>query len=380
MLDAFEEENPDVTVKYTSGGNNLPTLLSTAVRGGNPPDIAMIAQPGLIRDFVEQGALKPIEFAREDIEANFPAAFVELGTVDGQLYGLPFKVANKSLGWYNVTAWQDAGVEPPATWEELLAGADTLKASGVPAYSIGGGDGWTLTDLFENIYLRTAGPEKYDQLANHEIPWTDPSVKDALREMAKVVGDSDNIAGGTRGALQTDFPTSVSNAFSDPPKAATVFEGDFVESAITSSTQAEPGTGYDVFDFPSINGSPPVVVGAGDIAVVFRDSPAAQALIRYLASPEAAQIRAEGGGFLSANRNVDPSVYGTETTQRIATALTNAETFRFDMSDLQPAAFGGTPGQGLWKELQDFMARPQDVDGTAQRIERLAARAFRSGK
>ena len=51
----------------------------------------------------------------------------------------------------------------------------------MPAVSIGGADGWTLTDLFENIYLRTAGPEKYDQLATHKIKWTDPSVKDGAQ-------------------------------------------------------------------------------------------------------------------------------------------------------------------------------------------------------
>ena len=91
----------------------------------------------------------------------------------------------------------------------------------MPAYSIGGADGWTLTDLFENIYLRMAGPEKYDQLTDHEIPWTDQSVKDALTEIGKIFGDTENIAGGTSGALQTDFPTSVTQVFSDPPKAAT---------------------------------------------------------------------------------------------------------------------------------------------------------------
>ena len=129
------------------------------------------------------------------------------------LYGFLFKAANKSTVWYNVAAFEDAGVEPPKTWDDFLAAAETINASGLPAYSIGGADGWTLTDLFENIYLRTAGPEKYDQLSTHEIPWTDQSVKDALTEMAKVLGDTENIAGGTSGALQTDFPTSVSNVF-----------------------------------------------------------------------------------------------------------------------------------------------------------------------
>ena len=76
----------------------------------------------------------------------------------------------------------------------------------LPAYSIGGADGWTLTDLFENIYIQTAGPETYDKLAAHEIPWTDQSVKDALTEMAKIVGDTDNIAGGQAGALPDGLP------------------------------------------------------------------------------------------------------------------------------------------------------------------------------
>ncbi|MFN8048098.1 MAG: hypothetical protein U0P48_05915 [Ancrocorticia sp.] len=46
--------------------------------------------------------------------------------------------------------------------------------------------GWPLTDWFENIYLRTAGPDAYDQLTNHEIPWTDESVTKALEVMAQL--------------------------------------------------------------------------------------------------------------------------------------------------------------------------------------------------
>ena len=54
-------------------------------------------------------------------------------------------------------AFKAAGVKAPKTLAQLLKDAKTLKASGTPAFSIGGADGWTLTDLFENIYLRTYG-------------------------------------------------------------------------------------------------------------------------------------------------------------------------------------------------------------------------------
>jgi alpha-glucoside transport system substrate-binding protein len=376
VLDGFTEQNPDVTVNYTSAGDQLPTQLSTAVEGGNPPDIAVLPQPGLMSDFASQGALQPIDFAAADIEENFGESVIELGTVDGTLYGFLFKAANKSLVWYNVQAFADAGVEPAEDWEGFLENAGTLSASGVPAYSIGGADGWTLTDLFENIYLRTAGPEMYDQLAAHEIPWTDQSVKDALTEMAEIVGDEQNIAGGTQGALQTDFPTSVTQVFADPPAAAQVMEGDFVAGVIADSTDAAAGEGFDVFKFPAIGESGDVVVGGGDTVVMFTDSPAAQALIQYLATPEAAQIWAERGGFASLNRNLDPSVYPDEITQTTAGALSETEVFRFDLSDLQPAAFGGTVGQGLFKLFQDFIRNPDDVDGITQQMEDAAAQAF----
>ncbi|HEY3106476.1 MAG TPA: extracellular solute-binding protein [Gaiellaceae bacterium] len=379
VLDGFKQKCPDISVKYNPAGDNIVTVLATAVQGGNPPDLATIAQPGTIKEYADSGKIQPIDFAKDTITQNYSQSAVDLGTINGKLYSFLFKGANKSTVWYNVPVFQDAGVEAPKTWDDFLQAAQTIKASGVPAYSIGGSDGWTLTDLFENIYLRTAGPDKYDQLAKHEIPWTDQSVKDALTEMAKIFSDTDNINGGKQGALQTDFPTSVTNAFADPPKAAMVLEADFVEGEILNSTKAKPESGFNVFDFPSINDSPPSVVGGGDQVVMFKDSPAARALVEYLATPEAAEIWVKRGGFASPNKGVPESAYQDPLLRATATALANAENFRFDLSDLQPSAFGGTVGQGEFKLFQDFLSNPSDVDGIAQKLEDAAAKAYKSG-
>ena len=377
VIDGFTANNPDANVRYRGAGDNLPTILSTAIEGGNPPDIATVAQPGTIRDFVQQGNLQPIEFARADVEANFDPGLVDLVTVDGQLYGVLFKAANKSLGWYNVPVFEEAGVEPPANFEDLATAAETIRASGVTPFAVGADFGWPITDLFENIYLRTAGPEMYDQLAAHEIPWTDPSVIEALEQMQVIIGDAENLAGGKRGAVQTTFDETVPLVFGDPPEASMLFEGDFVATNIAQDTSAEPTTGFNVFPFPAVGDSPPVVVGGGDFAVMFKDSPVGQAFMRYLASPEAAEIWASEAGSLSANRNLDPSVYPDDITREIGTALTEAETFRFDLSDLQPAAFGATTSQGMWKIFTDYLADSSDPQGTAQALEQAAARAYR---
>ena len=379
VIDKFNETYPNVRVKYTSAGDNVPTVVSTAVQGGNPPDIATIAQPGLIREFQQKGALKPIDYARSTLEANYPSDLITLGTIDGKLYTFVFKGANKSTVWYNVAAFRAAGVTAPRTWDEFLRDGRTLKASGVPAYAIGGSDGWPLTDLFENIYLRQAGPDKYDQLATHRIKWTDASVKEALRTMAQVLSDTSNLDGRTA-ASQIEFTKSVEDVFQDPPRAAQVIEGDFVPGVVSSKTTLRAGTGYDVFPFPSLgSGGENVVVGGGDSITVFNDTPAVRAFVRFLATPEAADVWAARGGFSSPNRGVEDSTYPDDITRTVATALADASTFRFDMSDLAPAAFGGTPGQGEWKILQDFASNPSDVNGTASKLEAAAARAYGQG-
>ncbi len=375
VIDGFTDLYPNVTVSYTSGGDNLAPLLSSAVEGGNPPDIAAVGQPGLMQGFAEQGAIQPIDDLRDEIVDSFGESVADVGAVDGTQYGVMFKGANKATIWYNVASFEEAGVEPPETWEELLEVASTLKAAGITPFSVGVDVGWPITDLFENVYIRTAGEEMYDQLTNHEIPWTDQSVKDALAQMAEILGDESNLAGGRETSLQTEMPASVAKVFSEQPEAAMVIIGDFAPGVVADNP-LEPETGYNVFPFPSIDGSGPAVVGGGDIFIQFRDSPAADAFLEYLTTAEAAEIWAARGGFSSPNKDLDDGVYPDEITRATASGLAEAESFRFDMSDLQPSAFGGTPGAGLFKAFTDFVANPDDIDGIAQQMEQEAARAF----
>jgi alpha-glucoside transport system substrate-binding protein len=98
--------------------------------------------------------------------------------------------------------------------------------------------------------------------------------------------------------------------------------------------------------------------------------------MRYLATAAAAEPWARAGGFLSPNRSVGPSAYPDALTRRAAATLARATTVRFDLSDLQPPAFGATAEQGMWAIFQDFLADPHDPDATARRLERAAEAAW----
>lgn len=336
--------------------------------------MAVVGQPALLQQLATAKSIQPLSAdVLADVKANYAQSWLDLATVNGDVYGVWFKAANKSTVWYNKTIWDGAGAQPPSDWDGFLTQLGLVRDSGYAGISIGADVGWPLTDWFENVYLRTAGPEKYDQLTKHEIPWTDPSVKEAFEVLATLFGTDLVQPGGA----QRTFPESVTAVFGAKPEAGTVYEGDFVAGVITADGNSKVGENALFFDFPAVKGSSPAVVGGGDVAIQFTTDDATNALMKYLASPESASVWVPLGGLTSPNKAVDSSLYPDATAKQIAEALTGAEVFRFDMSDLTPSAFGGTQGQGFWQEMITFYENPKDIDGTLQRLEAAAVSAYK---
>jgi alpha-glucoside transport system substrate-binding protein len=379
VIKGFNKQYPHVKVNYSSKGDNIPTILATAIAGGDPPDMADVAQPGLVKQLVQQHHLKPITYAKSVISKNFAPAWAKLGVVNGKLYALLYKASNKSTLWYNVHSFKTAGVKAPKTWSQLTKDANTIKASGTPAYSMCGSSGWTLTDLFENIYLRLFGPAKYNKLSAHKLKWTDGSVTKALKYMKQIIGNSSNLYGGTAGSLQTGYPQCVDYVYSTPPKAAMVLEADFVANEILTATNAKPKTDFNVVPFPAITPGPDAgaIETSGDEIIAFRSTPAIRAFVEYLATAKAARIWAHIGGFGTGNLHVKPSVYPDAITRATEAPLQKAKAAVFDMSDEQPSAFGSTAGQGEWGLFQKFLQNPNDIAGIQQQLEAAAAAAYK---
>jgi ABC-type glycerol-3-phosphate transport system substrate-binding protein len=379
VIKGFNKQYPHVKVNYSSKGNDIPTILATAIAAGNPPDIADVAQPGLVKQLVQQHHLKPITYAKGVISKNFAPAWRNLGVVNGKLYALLYKASNKSTLWYNVHVFKQAGVKPPKTWSALIKDANTIKASGTPAWSLCGSSGWTLTDLFENIYLRLYGPAKYNKLSAHKIKWTDSSVTKALKDMKQIIGNSANLYGGTAGALQTGYPQCVDFVYSTPPKAAMVPEADFVANEILTATTAKPVKDFNVVPFPAITKGPNAgaIETSGDEIITFRNTPAIRAFVSYLATAKAARIWAHIGGFGTGNLHVPASVYPDAITRATESPLRTAKAAVFDMSDEQPAAFGSTTGQGEWGIFQKFLQNPNNIASIQQQLEAAAKAAYK---
>jgi alpha-glucoside transport system substrate-binding protein len=378
MVEPFEERT-GVSVEF-EGTRDLNAVLTTRLQGGNPPDLAGLPGPGQLREFARQGYLVPLNdvLDMQQMQEAYDPGFLDLATVNDDLYGIFIKASVKSLVWYSPSAFEQAGYEIPETWEELNQLEQQIIDDGSVPWCIGlesgAASGWPGTDWIEDIMLRTAGPETYDAWWQHEIPWTDDAIRNAWETWGTIVNDDQMVYGGQQFMLSTNFGEAPFPLFQDPPQCYMHRQASFITTFIQEQfPDLQPGQDFNFFQFPPIDeaqGNPLLV--AGDLFGMFNDTPQARALMQYLVTAEAQSIWAERGGYLSANRNVDPGVYPDQLTQQIAQMLTEASAVRFDASDLMPEAVNNS----FWTGVLDFVSDARELDEILQNIDRVAEDAY----
>ena len=227
-----EETGIGMSFETTSDIN---TVLLSRLEAGNPPDIAILPQPGFLYDLARGGNLVELDFIdMGQLQEDYSQSWIDLGSYDDTLYGVWFKAALKSLVWYSPDAFDAAGYAIPETWDEMIALSDQIVADGGTPWCLGiesgSGTGWVATDWIEDIMLRTAGPNVYDQWVNHEIPWTDGNVRNAFEIFGDIALNEDYVWGGTTGVLSTFFGDSPTPLFEDPPGCYMHRQASFITS------------------------------------------------------------------------------------------------------------------------------------------------------
>lgn len=355
-LQPFEEET-GIDVIY-EGTDSFATLLPVRVESGDAPDIAMFPQPGLMASFAKAGQMVAVtEFMDEaTLSEAYPETWLSLGTFDDSIYGIWYRASVKSLVWYNPKAFKAQGFTVPTTWDEMLDLSDQIVDAGVMPWCVGleSGDatGWPGTDWIEDIMLRTAGPEVYDQWITHGIPFNDGAVQTAFERFGEIVLNENYVVGGSVGAISTPFGDAPQGLFGDSPTCYLHRQANFIASFFPEEVNLAEDV--DIFLLPSIDpayGTPVLV--AGDVFGMFNNTPEAQALMAYLATPVPHEIWAGLGGFLSPHKQVSLEAYPDALSKKQAEFLGNAETIRFDGSDMMPGAVGtGT----FWSGVVEYVA------------------------
>jgi alpha-glucoside transport system substrate-binding protein len=290
---------------------------------------------------------------------------------DGEpvMAGVWYKGANKDLVWYPKAKFDEAGYEVPTTWDEMLELTETIKADGDAPWCVsiehGAATGWVSTDWVEAIMLRTAPPEDYDAWVAGELPFSSDQVKNAVQVMSDLWLTEGNVLGG-RDQIVTEFVgDSPTHMFEDPPTCWMHKQASWIQTFFGEGLEA--GVDYDFFYLPPVDpayGEP--VLMAGDIYTIYADRPEAKAVLEYMSTGESIKLVVENGLGMSPHQDSSVDWYGTDTDRRIAEILLNAETVRFDGSDLMPPEVGtGT----FWSTMIDYISGSVDLDTAMQEID-----------
>jgi alpha-glucoside transport system substrate-binding protein len=277
---------------------------------------------------------------------------------EGTVFGSPMKLAVKSLVWVPKKAWEEGGYEEPKTFQELLELSEQIKADGIPPWCLGmeagTATGWYGTDWIEEMVLRVAGPEVYDQWYTHEIPFNDPQIQEAFDAYGEIVFGDELVLGGPEGILNTNVEDADNPQFEDPPGCMMNRQGNFVVDFYPADVQKNLDDSVTVFAFPpyegGYEGNP--VLGGGDLVSLFNgDDQEAADVAEFLTSDEFGAEWAQTGSFLSPHTTFDESNYPNETIKQISTIVGESDVFRFDASDLMPGEVGaGT----FWTAMIDW--------------------------
>ncbi|MHB1063700.1 MAG: ABC transporter substrate-binding protein [Georgenia sp.] len=351
-----------ITVEHNGSGEFEQQLVVQA-EGGNAPDLAVIPQPGLLARMVRGGYVLPASAA---VEANVDEGWTEdwkaYGTVDGTFYAAPLMASVKSFVWYSPSAFADNGYEVPTTWDELMTltqtiadeqGSDTVKpwCAGIES---GGATGWPATDFIEDMVLRSAGADVYDQWVTHAIPFNDPQIVEAVDMAGAILKDENFVNGGigdSRSIATTSFndgglPILDNNCYLY--RMASFYEAQWPEG-----TDVSPEGDVFAFYLPGMTADESPLLTAGEFVARFNEGDAIEAVQAFMSSAEWANTRVEIGGVTSANKGVDATLASSDVLRLAIELLQDPNTVaRFDGSDLMPSEVGAG---SFWTGMVDWI-------------------------
>ncbi|MGR7002565.1 carbohydrate ABC transporter substrate-binding protein [Yinghuangia aomiensis] len=380
VLAEFEKRTGAKT-EYVPTGDSAATFLGQRVEGNAPPDVAFLRSPAHSSSSRRRAGSscprrtcrqRPAELLDAVADAGDERQQAVRRLLQGrqQVAGLVQRQGRQELAGDRA---QDVG--RPAQKTALPPTPARLRSPPAARRLV-------LTDWFENVYLSQAGPDMYAQAGQAPDPVDRPAGDAGAADPRAGVGQERLVPGRNRRALQTEFPASSAAGVRRHPEGRHAAGRGLRRHEHHQGHQGEDRAGRQFFGFPAVGtGKPPVVTG-GDVAVAMKDSPGAMALLKFLATTDAAQIWAQQGGYMSPNKNLDlrrttttPPGRSRRTDRRRATASR--------VRHVRPGAVRVRRHQGRRRSgatSRTSCANPSDVQGAQAKLEADAAKAFGSGR
>ena len=371
-----------IKVEYEAS-RDQDAILTTRVAAGNPPDLAAAPSPALLTKFAKDGKVVALDniIDMSKLKAEYAKSWVDLGTINGKLYQVFAWAALKGLVWYNPKTFQAKGYQVPNTWDDLIALQNKMKQDGTAPWCIGveseAASGWAGSDWHKEIVLSQSGPDVYDKWWQGQVKWSSAQIKSAWTTWGTILGPNDsNVYGGKNAILATSFKEAGNPLFETPPKCYMHHQASFItDFFVKAKTSLVPGQDFKFFPLPDVSkqyaGSHVV---AGDTFSLFRDTPQARELIKYLTTAEAQAIWVKRGGKISPNNKTNLADYPDDIARSTARALVETKIGKYDAGDLMP----NDMKTAYWQAVLSFVSDQTKLNEIVAKLDQVQATAYKT--
>lgn len=260
-VERWNEANPDSPIVTESFANDAyKTKVRTAIGAGQGPTFIYGWGGGVLRDYVEAGSVADLtDYLAENPEVadRYLPSVLQTGQVDGKTYALPNNANTPVVLFFNKTVFEEAGVTPPTTWDELLALVPVFTDKGIAPFSLGGQSKWPNLMWLQYLTDRIGGPEVFQAIVEgKDGAWSDPAIVKALTMIQQLV----DAGGFATGFSSIAADNGADRALLHSGKAAMLLQGAWVYPSFKTDAPdfvSEGDLGY--VPFPAVEG------GTGDV-------------------------------------------------------------------------------------------------------------------
>jgi multiple sugar transport system substrate-binding protein/raffinose/stachyose/melibiose transport system substrate-binding protein len=376
IIEQFEADHPHITVSRESrlafgfvAGSTPQELLTDT----SPPDVVALALDHTTPSFVDQGLL--VDFSeiwlQPELNETYPVNFRPLGQWDGKQYFLPANYSWVAV-YYNKQIFNQYGLQPPETWDEFVAIADTLAANNITPIAMGRWDLVGVTYWLDYLNLRLNGPEFHAGLVRGQEKYDDPRIRDVFEIWTYLVGN-DYYPQRFRSMRMLEAINLVHEG-----KAGMILAGSTEVGSLPQQFQDK----LDFFRFPVIDPEVPV----GEVAPTFgyvipvgaRHPQEAMEFLAYMVSVEAqtAMVQRSSGqdvGVLPVQSGID----ATKLTPKVSQGIELVQ----DADNVgQPYVYSFAPDGGMgfaaYLAFSKFFRNTDNLDSALDDLEKARQQAF----
>ncbi|WP_028804804.1 extracellular solute-binding protein [Streptomyces sp. 142MFCol3.1] len=255
-VDAFNKAHPKKQIKDTTFQNDAyKTKIKTAIGAGQAPTIIWGWGGGTLRTYAEAGQVEDLtSWFDENAEVKkklFPSSF-GAATVDGKIYAMPVETVQPIILYYNKKLFDQVGVNPPQSWDDIMALVPKFNAKNIAPFSLGGQSRWTNMMWLEFLFDRIGGPEVFQAVIEGEKnAWSNPAAITALTKVQELVKAN----GFIKGFSSITADSNADQALLYTGKAAMMLHGAWAYGGLSTDGGdfvSSGGLGY--MNFPPVDG------------------------------------------------------------------------------------------------------------------------------